>query len=94
MTHRPSRAEARSRDDGGEHPLSPGFAVLGTACGLRDRSWLNQAEPMHTTSDIHDGLNERVRGRDGGGIGTMQGLAHHPGLIGKIGDRLNLSKLA
>ena len=60
---------------------------------LRNRNWLNAADPMFSASNIHYDLSDRTRGLDCGGLGLLHLLARRSGLIEAIDRRLQLLKI-
>lgn len=59
---------------------------------LRDIHWNEQDKPMFSAKNIHYEIADRSRGLAYGGIGCMQLLARHTGLIQALNDRLTLLK--
>jgi len=59
---------------------------------LRDIHWNEQDKPMFSARNIHYEIADRSRGLAYGGIGCMQLLARHTGLIQVLNDRLALLK--
>jgi len=59
---------------------------------LRDIHWNEQDKPMFSAKNIHYEIANRSRGLAYGGIGCMQLLARHTGLIQALNDRLTLLK--
>lgn len=59
---------------------------------LRDIHWNEQDKPMFSAKNIHYEISDRSRGLAYGGIGCMQLLAQHTGLIQALNDRLTLLK--
>ena len=59
---------------------------------LRDIHWNEQDKPMFSAKNIHYEIAERSRGLAYGGIGCMQLLARHTGLVQALNDRLTLLK--
>ena len=59
---------------------------------LRDIHWKEQDKPMFSAKNIHYEIADRSRGLAYGGIGCMQLLARHTGLVQALNDRLTLLK--
>jgi hypothetical protein len=59
---------------------------------LRDIHWNEQDKPMFSAKNIHYETADRSLGLAYGGIGCMQLLAQHTGLIQVLNDRLTLLK--
>ena len=59
---------------------------------LRDIRWNEQDKPMFSAKNIHYEIADRSRGLAYGGIGCMQLLARHTGLVQALNDRLTLLK--
>jgi hypothetical protein len=59
---------------------------------LRDIHWKEQDKPMFSAKNIHYEIADRSHGLVYGGIGCMQLLARHTGLIQALDDRLKLLK--
>jgi len=59
---------------------------------LRDIHWNEQDKPMFSAKNIHYEIADRSRGLAYGGIGCMQLLARHTGLVQALNDRLTLLK--
>jgi hypothetical protein len=59
---------------------------------LRDIHWNEQDKPMFSAKNIHYEIADRSRGLAYGGIGGMQLLARHAGLVQALNDRLTLLK--
>jgi hypothetical protein len=59
---------------------------------LRDIHWNEQDKPMFSAQNIHYEIADRSRGLAYGGMGCMQLLARHTGLIQALNDRLTLLK--
>jgi hypothetical protein len=59
---------------------------------LRDIHWNEKDKPMFSAKNIHYEIADRSRGLAYGGIGCMQLLARHTGLIQALNDRLTLLK--
>jgi hypothetical protein len=59
---------------------------------LRDIHWNEQDKPMFSAKNIHYEIADRSRGLAYGGIGCMQLLAGHTGLVQALNDRLTLLK--
>ena len=51
---------------------------------LKPRNWPAQATPMFKASNVHYELSERDHGLGVGGIGAMQRLVRHVGLIEEL----------
>ena len=60
---------------------------------LRPRRWSAQPAPMYTASNIHYDLSTRTRGLDAGGIGAMQLVARHTGLVAAIDRHVQVLKV-
>jgi hypothetical protein len=56
-------------------------------------NWAAQPDPMLSASNIHYELSDRTRGLETGGIGVMQRLAQHTGLIEEIDKRVEVLKV-
>ena len=59
---------------------------------LRDIRWNEQDKPMFSAKNIHYEIADRSRGLAYGGLGCMQLLARHTGLVQALNDRLTLLK--
>ena len=59
---------------------------------LRDIHWNEQDKPMFSARNIHYEIADRSRGLAYGGIGCIQLLARHTGLVQALNDRLTLLK--
>ena len=59
---------------------------------LRDIHWNEQDKPMFSAKNIHYEIADRSRGLAYGGLGCMQLLARHTGLVQALNDRLTLLK--
>ena len=59
---------------------------------LRDIHWNEQDKPMFSARNIHYEIADRSRGLAYGGIGCIQLLARHTGLVQALDDRLKLLK--
>jgi hypothetical protein len=60
---------------------------------LRPRTWTAQSTPMYRASNIQYEHSDRVRGLASGGIGAMQRLAQHTGLVAAIDRHVEVLKV-
>jgi hypothetical protein len=61
---------------------------------LRARTWTAQATPMYRARNMRYAHSDRVRGLASGGIGAMQQLAQHTGLVDAIDRHVEVLKVA
>jgi Transposase DDE domain group 1 len=60
---------------------------------LRPRTWTAQPKPMYTARNIQYEHGDRIRGLASGGIGAMQRLAQHTGLVESIDRHVEVLKV-
>lgn len=60
---------------------------------LRPRTWTAQATPMYRARNMQYEHSDRIRGLASGGIGAMQQLAQHVGLVEAIDQRVEVLKV-
>lgn len=59
---------------------------------LAPRNWAEQADPMFGASNVHYELSDRDRGLTVGGIGAMQRLVRHVGLVEEMDRHVEVLK--